>query len=289
MPNNDVRNVYEPVADRHVIRTADVYQTQTENGTVGYSDTLLAVVANFRNSGIPAGCNARGMAGKSKRGEVACQIFGAINAKTGRIDALGFKSRGCIAMTACASQLCTLASGKTIAEAQLVTAEQLKRSLDGVPGDKSDVPIFAVEALHAMVGDYLLHTGGLDALQAGLSCNESSIDCILCEHCSLRDLRVDAYVCLSPHTHRRNACRRDFRYLSRMRYTTFYPNKGSHYERNPCTRLERRRRRRTGTSYRRIRHNPCHFDAPGWAGGRRCRADQAWQTRQRVRACWGWQ
>ena len=49
------RNVYVEPDERAVIRTADVYQTEVEAGTGGYSDTLLAVVANFRNSGAPEG------------------------------------------------------------------------------------------------------------------------------------------------------------------------------------------------------------------------------------------
>ena len=35
------RNVYVEPDERAVIRTADVYQTEVEAGTGGYSDTLL--------------------------------------------------------------------------------------------------------------------------------------------------------------------------------------------------------------------------------------------------------
>jgi NifU-like protein len=194
MPVNDIRNVYKEVSDRLVIRTEDVYQTQTENGTAGYSPTLLAVVAGFRNSGIPEGCNARGMAGKSKRGEVACQLFGTIEPERRMIERIGFRSRGCIAMTACASRICTMAQGKTIADALAITADDLAVSLDGVPSDKRDTPIFATEALHALIGDFLLAEGGLAGLAAEAPCNDSSIPCIMCEHCSLRDLRIDALI-----------------------------------------------------------------------------------------------
>ena len=55
------RNVYREVKDRAVIRTEDVYQMATEEGVAGYSDTLLAVVANFKNSGAPEGFNAQSM------------------------------------------------------------------------------------------------------------------------------------------------------------------------------------------------------------------------------------
>lgn len=194
MPNNDVRNVYKEIPDRRVIRTADVYQQQNENGTAGYSDTLLSVVANFKNSGIPEGCNARSMCGRSKHGEVACQLFGVIDPATNTIEHIGFKSRGCIAMTAGSSEICILAYKKTLEEALAITVDDLRDALDGVPSDKLYTLYFAVEALHGLIGDYLLNTGGLQAVDSQAPCDSSSINCIMCEHCSLRDLLVDARI-----------------------------------------------------------------------------------------------
>ncbi len=191
MAKSEVRNVYMTVPDRRVIRTEDVYQTQAEEGVRGYSDRLLAVVANFRNSGIPDGCNARGMAGKSKHGEVACQIFAAIDPATYTIDRIGFRSRGCLAMTACASQLCVMAHGLPIERALTITVADLKRTLGGVPTEKQDTPAFAIEALHSAIGDFLLEQGGLDLLDTIAPCDRDGINCLLCEHCSLRDQRVD--------------------------------------------------------------------------------------------------
>ena len=79
---DEARNVYREVQDRHVLRTADVYQTEIEDGVTGYSDTLLSVVANFRNGGAPEGFNAQSMVGKSKRGEVALRLFAVIDPDT---------------------------------------------------------------------------------------------------------------------------------------------------------------------------------------------------------------
>ena len=79
---DEARNVYREVQDRHVLRTADVYQTEIEDGVTGYSDTLLSVVANFRNGGAPEGFNAQSMVGKSKRGEVALRLFAVIDHDT---------------------------------------------------------------------------------------------------------------------------------------------------------------------------------------------------------------
>ncbi|MBE6466943.1 iron-sulfur cluster assembly scaffold protein [Denitrobacterium detoxificans] len=191
MPSDEVRNIYKEIEDRHVIRTADVYQTHMENGVRGYSDKLLSVVADFTNSGIPEGCNARGMAGKSKRGEVACQIFGTINPETRTIEHAGFRSRGCIAITASASMLCQMIEGKSIEEALAISDNDIVRALDGVPSDKRDTPIFAMEACHAMIGDWLIAQGEFDELDALTPCDMGSVTCLLCEHCSLRDLRYD--------------------------------------------------------------------------------------------------
>lgn len=189
---DEVRNVYREVADRHVLRTADVYQTEIEDGVAGYSDTLLAVVANFRNAGIPEGANAQCMVGKSKRGEVALRLFAVIDPATETIVQAGFKTRGCLAVTACASVVCMMLEGKTFDEALAITTDDIKSALDGVPADKSYTLHFAVEAIRALVGDYLVHQGAtLEDLDNRLPCDSLSIPCIICEHCSLRDTRVE--------------------------------------------------------------------------------------------------
>ena len=189
---DEARNVYREISDRHVLRTADVYQTQIEDGVAGYSDTLLAVVANFRNGGAPEGANAQCMVGKSKRGEVALRLFAVIDPQTETFARVGFKARGCLAVTGCASVVCTLLEGKTFDEALTITTNDLKAALDGVPADKSYTLHFAVEAVRALIGDYLVRNGAtLADLDTRLPCDSLSIPCLLCEHCSLRDTRVE--------------------------------------------------------------------------------------------------
>ena len=116
---DEARNVYREVQDRHVLRTADVYQTEIEDGVTGYSDTLLSVVANFRNGGAPEGFNAQSMVGKSKRGEVALRLFAVIDPDTRTFVRAGFKTRGCLAVTGCASVVCSMLEGCTFDEAQI--------------------------------------------------------------------------------------------------------------------------------------------------------------------------
>lgn len=191
----DTRDVYLEPNERAVIRTADVYQTIIDDGVSGYSDTLLAVVANFRNGGAPEGFNAQSMVGKSKRGEVALRLFAVIDPATRTFSRAGFKTRGCLAMTACASVVCSMIEGKTFDEALAVSAEDVKEALDGVPWDKAHTPVFAVEGVRALVGDWLIRQGAtLDRLNRELPCDECSVTCMLCEHCSLRDSRIDLQV-----------------------------------------------------------------------------------------------
>lgn len=186
------RDVYVEIDERAVIRTADVYQTEVEAGTAGYSDTLLAVVANFKNSGAPEGFNAQCMVGKSKRGEVALRLFAVVDPATETFVRAGFKTRGCLAMTACASVVCSLIEGKTFAEALQITPDMVKDALDGVPWDKSYTTYFAAEGVRALVGDYLVHQGAsLEQLDKQVPCDEFSVACAMCEHCSLRSARLE--------------------------------------------------------------------------------------------------
>lgn len=191
----DTRNVYIEPEERALIRTADVYQTEIDNGVAGYSDTLLAVVANFKNSGAPENFNAQSMVGKSKRGEVALRLFAVVDEETKTFVRVGFKTRGCLAMTACASTICTMVEGLTFEEALAITSDDVKEKLDGIPWDKAYTALFATEGVRALVGDYLVRSGAtLASLNEQLPCNEFSVPCVMCEHCSLRDIRVDLQV-----------------------------------------------------------------------------------------------
>ncbi len=190
------RNVYRIPEDKILLRTADVYQTEAEDDIDSYSDRLLAIVADFKNSGKPEGYNAQSMVGKSKRGEVACRLFARIDPATGIIEAAGFKSRGCLAMTACASAACLLIEGRPIEDALNITLEDIRECVDDVPSGKVNALHFAACAIKALVGDFLISQGAdLSELEEACQCDENSISCIMAEHCSyrqsLREMRMD--------------------------------------------------------------------------------------------------
>ena len=193
--DDPTRNLYVEPAERALIRTEDVYQTETEVGTIGYSDTLLSVVANYCNSGRPEGFNAQSMVGKSKKGEVALRLFAVVDPEVRRFVQAGFQTRGCLAVTACASTICSMIEGKTFEEALAVKPQDIADALDGVPWDKSYTPRFAIEAVRALVGDFLIREGASrEELDSVVPCDEGSIACLMCESCSLRSSRAELAV-----------------------------------------------------------------------------------------------
>ncbi len=181
------RDVYNTPEDRVLLRTKDVYQTESQDDVASYSDRLLSIVADFANSGAPEGFNAQSMVGKSKRGEVACRLFARIDPATGIVEAAGFKTRGCLAMTGCASAACQLIEGKPVEEALQVKVDDVREFVDGVPAGKVNALHFAACAVQALVGDFLIRDGApASELQEALACDPDSISCIMAEHCSYR-------------------------------------------------------------------------------------------------------
>lgn len=189
------RDIYHEPPTRVLLRTADAYQTESEDDVESYSDQLLAIVADYRNGGRPEDMNAQSMVGKSKRGEVAFRLFARINPETRIIEAAGFKTRGCLAMTGCASVTCSMIEGRTLDEALQVTPEMVREAVGGVPAGKVNTLTFSAEAVRALVGDFLAREGAdLAQLDERVPCDTAGIACIMCEHCSLRDTRTDLLV-----------------------------------------------------------------------------------------------
>lgn len=225
----DARDTYLEPEERLVLRTDDVYQTDKDVDTLNYSDKLLEIVATFSNSGQPEGWSIQSMVGRSKRGEVALRLFAVVEPVESegvresedagedvgrgeaaecddksidltdsdilsrwRFGSVGFKSRGCLAMTACASAICDMIEDLTFEEALRITPDQVKDAVGGVPWDKLHTPVFAVEAIRGLVGDWIIRQGvTFSQLEALLPCDAMSPHCLMCEHCSLRAFRTD--------------------------------------------------------------------------------------------------
>ena len=189
----------EERAPRPVLRTADVYQTDPREDVMSYSDRLLSVVADFRNGGIPEGCNARSMVGKSKTSnEVALRLYATVERDAegqSRFGAVGFRARGCLAVTACGSMVAQMLEGRTFAQARQLTSGQLREALDGVPADKAYTLDYAICAVHGVMADYLAGFEGVSLCEAEADyCAGACGACLPAPHCSLRDRRLDERV-----------------------------------------------------------------------------------------------
>ncbi len=85
---------------------------------------------------------------------------------------------------------------RSIEEALDVSIEDIRECVDDVPPGKVNALHFAVCAIKALVGDFLIREGAQVAeLEEAIGCSESSISCIMAEHCSLRqsirEMRMD--------------------------------------------------------------------------------------------------
>lgn len=181
---------------RRVIRTQDVYQVETEKGVAGYSPQVLELVAGFTNNGGFEGANAVGMAGRSKRGENSCQLWLSVNPATEVIERARFGAAGALGMIAAATLVATMIEGRTIDEALQITDGQLLAGLGGeLPRKAAPAPFIAIECVRSAVGDYLIRQGAdVAELDRRCPCVTTSMGCILCEHCSLRESRIDLYL-----------------------------------------------------------------------------------------------
>ena len=186
------RDIYHEPEDQVLLRTEDVYQTTADKGVSRYSEQFLALIASFDNSGQPEGSNCRCTVGKSKRGEIFVRLFARVNPQTRVIEAAGFKAHGCLAIIGCASMVCTLIQGRTLSAALELGIGELSEAVGGVPEEKHNTLYIAVESVRALVGDYLLREGcSVAELDEVVPCNQYSVGCTMCEHCSLRDARIE--------------------------------------------------------------------------------------------------
>ena len=67
----------------------------------------------------------------------------------GRLQDVRFKVRGCVAAIACGSLLTELIKGKTLAEAERVSAATVATSIGGLPPEGGHASILAADALKA--------------------------------------------------------------------------------------------------------------------------------------------
>ena len=149
------------------IRTRDVFQTDNDRGTEGYSDEALALVADTAKTGVPENTNAIGMAGSAKRGV---------------IERAGYRAHGCLAMIASGCTAAYWAEGRTVEEAATLSSEMLAEACGAVPRDKSYTTHYGACAVRGMCGDFLIRQGASyeDMIARPNACDDASLDCVMC-------------------------------------------------------------------------------------------------------------
>jgi nitrogen fixation NifU-like protein len=117
-----------------------------------YTPTVLEHFANPRHVGPLADADAVGKGG----GGPMCpedMAYVWIKVRDGRIADVAHKTMGCPVAISSSSVTCTLALGKTLAEALTITPEVVIAALDGVPERKAD-SVVAPEALRKAIEVY---------------------------------------------------------------------------------------------------------------------------------------
>ncbi|MDX9857998.1 MAG: iron-sulfur cluster assembly scaffold protein [candidate division Zixibacteria bacterium] len=116
-----------------------------------YNDTIMEHFHNPRNVGEFEDADAVGQAGNAATGDVM-RIY--LKVAEGRIVGCRHKTFGNAVAIAVSSMASLMIEGKTLAEAEQITKEDVSEALDGIPPDKMSCSNMAPDAIKAAVADY---------------------------------------------------------------------------------------------------------------------------------------
>ena len=111
-----------------------------------YSDLFKDHLANPRNAGELPDANASAEQVNPVCGD---RLRLALSISDGRIDAVRFLAYGCPPTLACGSALTEMVKGATVAEALLLTRQEIIRVLGGLPERKRHAAALAIATLRA--------------------------------------------------------------------------------------------------------------------------------------------
>ena len=119
-----------------------------------YNEKVVDHFANPRNVGeLPASeTDGFGLVGDPSCGD---QMKRWISVRDQRIARIGFLSYGCPGAIATSSMLTALADGRSLADAALITDDDVIEALGGIPEMKRHCSLLGVRALREALGDYV--------------------------------------------------------------------------------------------------------------------------------------
>jgi nitrogen fixation NifU-like protein len=122
-----------------------------EGPVLFYNELVIDHFSNPRNVGEMPDADGYALVGDPSCGD---QMKLWITVKEGRISDIKFKSFGCPGAIATSSMATVLTLGKTLAEAKLLTDDDVVLALGGIPENKRHCSLMGVNALLAAIYDY---------------------------------------------------------------------------------------------------------------------------------------
>jgi nitrogen fixation NifU-like protein len=122
-----------------------------EGPVLFYNELVIDHFSNPRNVGEIPDADGYALVGDPSCGD---QMKLWITVKEGRISDIKFKSFGCPGAIATSSMATVLTLGKTLAEAKLLTDDDVVLALGGIPENKRHCSLMGVNALLAAIYDY---------------------------------------------------------------------------------------------------------------------------------------
>ena len=116
-----------------------------------YSKEVMKHFTHPKNMGEIKNADGIGKVGNPVCGDV---MWCYIKVKDGKIKDIKVKTFGCVAAIATSSMLTELVKGKTLAQANKITNQNVAKALKGLPPIKMHCSNLAAEALQAAIKDY---------------------------------------------------------------------------------------------------------------------------------------
>jgi len=122
-----------------------------------YSEKVMDHFMNPRNVGEIESADGVGEVGNPACGDMM-RLY--LKIEEGRVRDAKFRTFGCGAAIASSSMLTEMIKGKTVAEAQAITNEQVAAALDGLPAVKIHCSVMAEQAVKSALDDYVKKHAG---------------------------------------------------------------------------------------------------------------------------------